>query len=663
MSDRTKPAVRAALPSVSVIIPAYNGAATVGRAIDSALAQTHPPIEIIVVDDGSADATAAVVEAYPPPVRLIRKANGGPASARNVGAATATGDWLAMLDADDWWHEDKLERQLALDTSPEIGLIHAFASHSRSRVPREVTLDLLLRSNVIINSTVLIRRRVFEALGGFDVSPGLISVEDYALWLRVLAAGHRVVTCPEVLIHYTRGIGLSSHSDRFLKASLHNFETTYRTLSLPQATIDAKKQATIDQFGRAALYERRLEDARGLLARSFRLKPDIATAARWAAAHLPRPVLDIRRKAAAVREARESERPPMLLGQRIEPVDLGSLGPYLLVIIDAEEEFDWSTVPPAVSSVRSMRAQGPAQEIMSRFGVVPTYAVDYAIAADPEGYRPLMEYLADGTCEIGTQLHPWLNPPMTEERSVHNSYAGNLDPELEAEKLRVLTRTIEDTFRTRSIVYRAGRYGIGPHTAATLEALGYRVDCSVRPLFDLRDAGGPNFIGAPDGLYWFGPRRSLLEVPVTVGMTGHLARGGPRLAPLVSGRLSSSRIPGLLSRTGLLNRVQLTPEGTDIEEAKLLTRTLLRNKRTPVFTVSYHSPSLEPGNTPYVRSRGDLDRFLAWLEEYLAFFLGELGGVATTPAALLRIAERTSRPAVPPRPTSGPAAPEAEQAA
>jgi hypothetical protein len=548
----------------------------VGRAIESALAQTCPPTEVIVVDDGSTDDTAAVVERYRAPVRLIRKPNGGPASARNVGASVATGEWLAMLDADDWWYADKLARQLALATPPGVALVHALARHSRARIPHEVRLADLLRSNLIINSSVLIRRRVFERLGGFDVSPELVSVEDYALWLRVAAAGYRVVTCHEVLIHYTRGIGLSSHPERFLKASIHNVETTCKALSLSPETIAAKRQAVIEEFGRTALYERRLKDARRLLAASFRERRSAGTAARWAVAHLPPTVLDIRRRAAASAEARAAERPPALFGSPVQPVDLGSLGPYLLVIIDAEEEFDWEVVPPAVSSVRSMRAQEPAQTILSRYGVVPTYAVDYAVAAEPDGYRPLLDYLADGACEIGAQLHPWINPPLTEERSVRNSYAGNLGPALEADKLRVLTRVVEDAFQVRPTLYRAGRYGIGPHTAAILAGLGYEVDCSVRPLFDLRANGGQNFLAAPAGPCWIGPEGSVLEVPVTVGMTGALSAVGDPLAPLVSAAGPAWRLPGLLARTGLLNRVQLTPEGTSLEEAKLLTRTLLR---------------------------------------------------------------------------------------
>jgi glycosyltransferase involved in cell wall biosynthesis len=100
------------MSTVSAIIPAYNAEAFIREAIDSALAQTVPPLEILVVDDGSTDRTTSIVAAYPPPVRLLSRSNAGPAHARNTGAAHAIGDWLGFLDADDVWLPEKLERQL-----------------------------------------------------------------------------------------------------------------------------------------------------------------------------------------------------------------------------------------------------------------------------------------------------------------------------------------------------------------------------------------------------------------------------------------------------------------------------------------------------------------------------------------------------------------------
>lgn len=109
-------------PRFSVIIPAYNAAGFIAQAIDSVLAQTRPAHEIIVVDDGSADATARVVAAYGERVRYMRQENAGVSAARNAGARAATGDWLAFLDADDWyypdrlkWHAEWIERDGGLD--------------------------------------------------------------------------------------------------------------------------------------------------------------------------------------------------------------------------------------------------------------------------------------------------------------------------------------------------------------------------------------------------------------------------------------------------------------------------------------------------------------------------------------------------------------------
>ena len=116
-------------PSISVVIPAFRAERTIQRAMDSVLAQTKPASEIIVVDDGSPDNQAAIVSQYGPPVILLRQANGKTAVARNTGIERATGDFVAFLDADDYWEPEKLERQLAV-----------FATHPRSGCCRQSLL-------------------------------------------------------------------------------------------------------------------------------------------------------------------------------------------------------------------------------------------------------------------------------------------------------------------------------------------------------------------------------------------------------------------------------------------------------------------------------------------------------------------------------------------
>lgn len=314
--------------------------------------------------------------------------------------------------------------------------------------------------------------------------------------------------------------------------------------------------------------------------------------------------------------------------------------PRLLASIDAEEEFDWGKVATREShSISSIRFRWRSQEIFERYGICPTYMVDHPIANDERTAEELGDLAARGRCCIGSHLHPWTNPPHEEEISTRTSFPGNLPPDLERRKLLALTDLIEDRFGQRPVVYRAGRYGIGPHTEAILEALGYQVDMSVNPLRDYSDLGGPDFTRAPTRPYWFGSDRQMLEIPLTAGYTGALRSFGRIVAAPLNSRLAAqTHFPGALARSGLLTRVYITPEGMPIEHAKQLTRDLFREGHR-IFTVHFHSPSLQPGNTPYVATNFDLERFLAWLEIYFDFFIIELGGVPTTPSLIYEYAK------------------------
>jgi glycosyltransferase involved in cell wall biosynthesis len=281
--------------SVSVIIPAYNAAAHVDRTIESALAQTCAPREILVIDDGSTDNTAGVVSRYPAPVRLLRQANGGPGAARNRGAREAKGEWLALLDADDVWLPHKLERQLPYTKSPATGVVHS--REAVARVPAKATFAALWEGNVIHNSSALVRRTALEAVGGYDEDRALIGVEDWNLWLRLAAAKWEIVLCPEKLHHYLPAAGnLSSQTERILKADLVNVEKVGWALPLPERVIRARCAALYEECGRTYLNDRMLGDARRQFASGFRAQPSLPMAGWWLATFLPTPVLDLRRR-------------------------------------------------------------------------------------------------------------------------------------------------------------------------------------------------------------------------------------------------------------------------------------------------------------------------------------------------------------------------------
>jgi hypothetical protein len=307
--------------------------------------------------------------------------------------------------------------------------------------------------------------------------------------------------------------------------------------------------------------------------------------------------------------------------------------PRLVVLVDAEEEFDWSRpFSRANQRVSNIAAQHRAHRIFERYAIVPTYMVDYPVASQRDGWAPLRELHRDGLCRIGAQLHPWVTPPFSEELTVRNSFAGNLPRELERAKLQRLVAAIEENLDVRPTSFTAGRYGVGASTQGLLEELGFRIDSSVRPLTEYLDQDGPDFRHCPAQPYWVGRERRLLELPRTVGLSGPLARsGGDTLFGVLNAGLGRRlRLPGLFARARLLERIPLTPEGPTEGELRRLTAAMVAAGHR-VFVLSYHSPSLVPGNTPYVQTPRALAAFLDRLDGYFAFFMGELGGTAITP--------------------------------
>jgi glycosyltransferase involved in cell wall biosynthesis len=206
---------------IDVIIPVYNGADFVSDALSSALGQSLPPRRVIVVDDGSTDATPVILSAVRDPRLLVlRKANGGLSSARNAGLQAAESDWVAFLDADDVWLPRKLEFQslVVRASTPDLALVYCdydeidAAGHPMERGAGSFRLDPTVRGRVIARlwegnlvcssgSGVLVRRAIFDEVGSFD--EGLKICEDWDMWLRIAEAG-TFDYCPRVLVHLRR---------------------------------------------------------------------------------------------------------------------------------------------------------------------------------------------------------------------------------------------------------------------------------------------------------------------------------------------------------------------------------------------------------------------------------------------------------------------------
>ena len=302
-------------------------------------------------------------------------------------------------------------------------------------------------------------------------------------------------------------------------------------------------------------------------------------------------------------------------------------GTRFTVFVDCEEEFDWyAPLDPARRATTAMQAFPDAHRRFAAAGVGLTCMIDHPIATDSLAVAILREVVADGRSAIGAQLHGWVNPPHDEVVSAYNSFAGNLPRAAEAAKIDALTAAIIESFGTHPLAFRAGRYGLGPHSWASLEAAGYRLSSSVRARYDYRAGGGPDYRTVGNEPWREG---ALIELPLTTVFTGAARRGGANLyraaAMLPRGR-------GVLARAGLLRRVALTPEDMPIADA-LEAVDVATGEGLRLLTFSFHSPSLVSGHTPYVRDAADLAAFWRWW----AVMLAHLDRLGVRPVSLAEV--------------------------
>lgn len=254
-------------PLVSVIIPAYNHERFVERAIRSVSDQTYEPIELVVVDDGSTDSTLAVIERIHQEsghdFKVIAKQNGGVASALNAGVAASHGEFLAILASDDWFLPEKIARQIAMFAAQgeALGMAHTNGMEQREDGSPAVNLrgsyhpaqgkcfrELVAREVTAIASSVMVRRTVFDEVGGFDAQ---MVGEDLDFYAAVAAHGHAIGfdTTP-LIVKSARGDSLGSKVELFFDDPFKTL-AKYRTYFAP-AEYQAMENGFYAGMGRAA---------------------------------------------------------------------------------------------------------------------------------------------------------------------------------------------------------------------------------------------------------------------------------------------------------------------------------------------------------------------------------------------------------------------------
>jgi hypothetical protein len=298
----------------------------------------------------------------------------------------------------------------------------------------------------------------------------------------------------------------------------------------------------------------------------------------------------------------------------------------VFITVDTEEDAwgDYASRSPGVTNI----AQLPTlQALCDRYGAIPTYLINRPVAIDDAARDMLRDFVSGGHCEIGTHIHPWNTPPVLEPTDARHSMLCNLPDQLIHDKLAGLHALIADRIGVTPRSFRAGRWGFSGAVARTLVQLGYRVDTSVSPLVDWTPDSGPDYREAPSHAYRLRPADpmrpvpagDLVEIPATVGFL----RGNPArrmrlrewaLRP-VPRRL---RMVGVFERLGLAALRWLSPEGATGAEMIRLARTLVAGGAR-FLNLSFHSPTLVPGLTPFVRTEGERRQFHERIEQFLAF--------------------------------------------
>lgn len=231
---------------ISVVLALYNGVDYVRGALDSIAQQTTAPLEVIVVDDGSTDGSAALVQSIsmPVPIRLIRKGNGGQSSARNVGIRAARGDYVAFIDQDDEWRPTHLEVLFReIKREPELAWVFAdfdavdyagrtivrhFVAETRVLHPRHSIADILSTDLMALPSASLMRREALHQVQGFDRR--LIGYEDDDLFVRLYRRGWTYRFLPASTVRYRMHMGGASASRAFLRSRIIYLETLLRAV-------------------------------------------------------------------------------------------------------------------------------------------------------------------------------------------------------------------------------------------------------------------------------------------------------------------------------------------------------------------------------------------------------------------------------------------------
>jgi hypothetical protein len=300
-----------------------------------------------------------------------------------------------------------------------------------------------------------------------------------------------------------------------------------------------------------------------------------------------------------------------------------NLQPILNIVIDTEAEFDWDK--GTIDDTGRVSAINELPRLIDLLGTkdaLPCLAIDFPVATTTSSMEIIANLRKQGV-ELGIHLQPWTTPPFAEPIDSRHSFCGNLGPMFEKTKLLKHKDVVEALAGTRVRTFKAGRYGASASTYRVLASVGIDIDLSISPGFDFSNEDGPDWRRFSSSPGWVGGVGGILTLPTTSGFDGlgwRLAGYPPGSAPILAG----------LKAGHMIRAQRLSPEGASIQDMRCITTTLFASGLR-IFTLSFHSPSLKPGCTPYTKSQADVGEFIKTISTYIDFFKAELGGRVMLP--------------------------------
>jgi len=295
------------------------------------------------------------------------------------------------------------------------------------------------------------------------------------------------------------------------------------------------------------------------------------------------------------------------------------------ITIDTEED-NWGQFDCKLPTVENIYQIPRLQSLFDKYGAKPTYLLTAPVINDKRSCLILKEIEVDGRCELGLHCHPWNTPPVDENISEKNSMLCNLHGDLISSKLEHLYTLFQNRIDGSPFSFRAGRWAINDAVVQALAELGIRVDTSVSPLVDWSKYYGPNHFFKKNEAFFFldnkcnslKTKQDILEIPPTIGFLQ-----GPfpifRLFRYIFSKkpLSYLHIIGILEKFNLLNLRWLSPELSSADDLVKLARTMINANRR-IINFTFHSTTLLPGNSPFVKNEPDLQYFYFKIESFLS---------------------------------------------